>query len=64
MQIQTIDGSTIAKVDGTWEDAYKVAMRLWDVAGTPGVTMAALVIVYDDPDDGQPFRIDYTTHER
>ena len=67
MLIKTTDGGTIATIEGTFEDAYQLAVYLWDRAGNPDVHMDGLVIVDDDEEHSEPVEvltINYTTHER
>jgi hypothetical protein len=61
MQVRTADGSTIAEVQGTFEDAYLVAMHFWAIAGDNLVHMDGLQIT----ENGKVMlEINYTTHER
>ncbi len=67
MQVRTIKGSIIATVQGTFEDAYAVAMHFWAIAGEEGIHMDGLEIWNEGDDDIEPRRIleiNYTTHER
>lgn len=61
MQVRTTEGSMIAEVSGTFEDAYTAAMHFWEIAGDKFVHMDGLQITDDDK---LILRIDYTTHER
>ena len=61
MQIRTTDGSVIANVAGTFEDAYTIALHFWAIAGAEGVHMDGLQIT----EAGKIIlEINYTTHER
>lgn len=69
MQIRTIEtdgiSAVIATVKGTFEDAYRVAMHFWAIAGAEGVHMDGLEIWDDEGDDlKHVLTISYTTHER
>ena len=66
MQIRTpgphISG-LIASVEGTFEDAYAIALHFWSIAGNEGVHMDGLEIWEDD--GSKPLLcINYCTHER
>lgn len=61
MQVRTTEGSVIAEIDGTFEDAYLVAMPFWKIAGAEGVHMDGLQIT---DGDRVLLEINYTTHER
>ena len=70
MQVRTTEGSIIAEVQGTFEDAYLIAMYFWEMAGDAQVHMDGLQITHtmlDENDEEQVvvlLTIDYTTHER
>jgi hypothetical protein len=68
MQVRTTEGSVIADVDGTFEDAYLIAMYFWEMAGDAQVHMDGLQITHTSLDDGDEeavevlLTINYTTY--
>jgi hypothetical protein len=58
-------GNVIASIEGTFEDAYDFAMRIWHYAGNEGVHMDGLEIWDDEGDEPKKMLdINYCTHER